>query len=467
MKVSGFTIVRNAVKFNYPVIESINSILSICDEFIVNVGDSQDGTLELIQSIASPKIKIIQTVWNMKQGATVLSQQTNIALNACTGDWAFYLQTDEVIHEDDLPKIKKAMALYLNDASVDALRFKWLHFYGSYYRYRIDRGWYQKQDRIIRNNGTIESFGDAFGFKRRDGKDLSVRPSGALLYHYGWVNSQEEMRRRAQNAMTIGYADSSKDLFGGYGDLSRFPVYFGSHPKVMTGLVKASRLSEEDKKLIRSQFWWSPKMWLKLRFKTGRRVKEAIINLPPPASGGVKLHVGCGTKKIAGWINIDSVKGCEPDLVHDLIYPLPYEDLSADEVLAEDLLEHFDKYMRVRVFYQWARVLKVGGKITLQVPNFAKLIEKRKKFKFDDFVDNLFGENLWNGRVYIGHFGNHKWGYSPESLADFIEPFGLTTLECKAVGLNIRLTAVKIKHVNQQQIDSLIIHSHNNKFGAD
>src|SRR5665213_914838 len=107
MKISGFTIVRNAVKFNYPVVESICSILPICDEFIVNVGDSDDGTLEMIKSIASPKIKIIETKWDMSQGPTVLSEQTNIALKHCSGQWAFYLQTDEVIHERDLPNIKR------------------------------------------------------------------------------------------------------------------------------------------------------------------------------------------------------------------------------------------------------------------------------------------------------------------------------------------------------------------------
>ena len=111
MKISGFTIVRNAVKFNYPVVASISSILPICDEFIVNVGDSEDGTLELIRSIDSPKIRIIQNQWDMSQGSEVLSQQTNLALKECRGDWAFYLQSDEVIHEDDLNKLKYWMRI--------------------------------------------------------------------------------------------------------------------------------------------------------------------------------------------------------------------------------------------------------------------------------------------------------------------------------------------------------------------
>ena len=56
--------VRNAVKFDYPIVESIKSILPIVDEYMVAVGNSDDGTLELIRSINSPKIKIIETIWD-------------------------------------------------------------------------------------------------------------------------------------------------------------------------------------------------------------------------------------------------------------------------------------------------------------------------------------------------------------------------------------------------------------------
>ena len=63
MKVSGFTIIRNAIKYDFPAVEAISSALPLCDEFVVAVGDCNDGTLELIQSISSPKIKIVRTVW--------------------------------------------------------------------------------------------------------------------------------------------------------------------------------------------------------------------------------------------------------------------------------------------------------------------------------------------------------------------------------------------------------------------
>ena len=279
MRVSGFTIVRNAVKLQYPVRQSIASILPICDEFIVNVGDSDDGTLELIQSIGSPKIRIVQTVWNMTQGSGVLSEQTNTALGHCTGDWAFYLQTDEVIHEADLPKLKQCMERYLNDPSVDALRFRWFHFYGSHFRYRIDKGWYQKQDRIIRNNSTVESFGDAFSFRRKDGGDLRTKNTGCFVYHYGWVFTEEVMARRRLNhgaLWGVSPQEQKKRAKHAFGDLKRFPVYFGSHPAVMKSLIEAHPISQQDQANIQKRFWWNPLLWFKVRYKTGRRVKTKI-----------------------------------------------------------------------------------------------------------------------------------------------------------------------------------------------
>ena len=278
-KVSGFTIARNAVKFNYPLVESIQSILPICDEFIVNVGDSEDETLRLVQSIKSPKIRIIQNTWDFSQGPEVLSFQTNLALKACRGTWAFYLQSDEVVHEKDLPKIKKMMARYENDANIDVFRFRWFHFYGSYFRYRIDEGWYQKQDRIVRNNGTIESFGDAFSFRRKDGQKLRRVNTWCFIYHYGWVQSHEVMAERRRNAEKIGF-DSLKENEGqgahNYANLEQFPVYTGSYPAVMKDRITSHQVSQGDLVRINWQNWWNLLWLLKVRVKTGLRTRQEI-----------------------------------------------------------------------------------------------------------------------------------------------------------------------------------------------
>ncbi|MCK4881416.1 MAG: methyltransferase domain-containing protein [Candidatus Omnitrophica bacterium] len=180
----------------------------------------------------------------------------------------------------------------------------------------------------------------------------------------------------------------------------------------------------------------------------------------------MKLHLGCGTKKLEGWVNIDSVEACQPDLLHDISQPLPYEDQSADEILAEDVLEHFDKYLRFVVFDEWVRVLKVGGTVTLQVPDFKKILFKYFKFGYDNFVDFIFGENLWESKAYIGHFGNHKWGYSKNTLPAFVELFGVEPITVETKGLNLRLVGEKVRHVTHEELDQIKIYSHANKFGS-
>ncbi len=185
-----------------------------------------------------------------------------------------------------------------------------------------------------------------------------------------------------------------------------------------------------------------------------------------PTSPVVKLHLGCGTNKLDGWVNIDSVKGCQPDLVHDITTPLPYRDFSVDEVLAEDLLEHFDKYMRYVVFGEWIRVLKLDGIVTVQVPNFKKILFRYFKFGYDHFVDFIFGETMWRSEVYIGYFGNHKWGYCEETLKNFVRQFGVEPLSLETKGLNLRLVGQKKRHLRNDELDQIQIYSHANDHGT-
>ncbi len=179
----------------------------------------------------------------------------------------------------------------------------------------------------------------------------------------------------------------------------------------------------------------------------------------------LRLHLGCGTNKLEGWINIDSVKGFNPDVVHDISRPLPYDDQTVDEVLAEDLLEHFDKYLRYVVFGDWARVLKIGGLITVQVPNFKKILYRYFKFGYDHFVDFIFGENMWRSEVYLGHFGNHKWGYSEASLKSFVQLFGIEPVSLQRKGLNLRMTGEKRRHIPGSALDQIQIYSYANDHG--
>ena len=247
MKVSGFTFCRNIVKYDYPVVESIRSILPIVDEFIVNVGRCEDGTLELIRSIGDPKIRIIESVWDesLKKGGLIYSQQTNIALAQCTGDWAVYVQGDEVIHEQDLPALTRAMEANLDNQSVRGLLFRYLHFMGDYWS--LNPWFYHRAVRVIRNSGEIESCGDAVGFHLKatsqylqSGPKEWLADSGARMFHYGWVKEPKTMLAKKREQVTV-YTDrlspaderqiTSEDwIFEEYDILKNFS---GAHPAVM------------------------------------------------------------------------------------------------------------------------------------------------------------------------------------------------------------------------------------------
>lgn len=210
MKVCGFTIIRNAVKFDYPVVESITSVLPLCDKFIVSIGNCTDGTLELIQSIPSDKIQIIHSVWddNLREGGKVLAIETNKALDAIPDEytWAIYIQSDELIHEKYFETIKSAMKKYANHSKVEGLLFKYLHFYGSYDYVGDSRKWYRKEIRIIKNNKQIRSYKDAQGFRKNNQK-LKVKPIEAYIYHYGWVKHPKYQQAKQEHFHKMWHND--------------------------------------------------------------------------------------------------------------------------------------------------------------------------------------------------------------------------------------------------------------------
>ena len=144
MRVSAFTFIRNGEILGYPFIQSIKSVLPIVDEFVINVGISEDDTLDEIQSIDDSKIRIIQSNWNdnMQDRGYVYGQQKMIAQFNCTGDWAFYIEGDEVYHENELDRIRHSMEVHLNHQNVEALVVNFYHFYGNSNSYVNSPGWY-------------------------------------------------------------------------------------------------------------------------------------------------------------------------------------------------------------------------------------------------------------------------------------------------------------------------------------
>jgi len=246
MRVSGFSIIRNGIKYFYPFIEAIKSILPLCDEFILNVGDSEDATLEAALALKNDKIKIFESKWDMslREEGRVLSIETNKALNKCTGDWCFYIQADEVLHEKYFPVVKAAMEKNLNKKSIEGLKFKYRHFYGSYDYYQDNyRIWYIAETRIIRRNENIVSWGDAMNFKHKDGSSLNVEPVNAEIYHYGWVKPPDRMALKRIDFNKLYYTDKEIEVFAqppqqGYDRFGHLKKFTNTHPAVMQERIK-------------------------------------------------------------------------------------------------------------------------------------------------------------------------------------------------------------------------------------
>ena len=251
MKISGFTFIKNAVAYDFPVVESVRSELPVVDEFIIVVGDSSDGTDELLKVFdGEPKVRIIRTVWDTQtydRGGMIYAQQTDVGLRACTGDWCLYIQSDEIMHHDALPVIREACAKYLDDRRVEGFLLKYVHLYGDY-RHYIDslHFAYPREIRIVRNRPDIHSWRDAQSFRvipDFNGVDYDVEEGtrklrcillDALIFHYGWSRDPRCMVRKANNHNAL-YSKDYKPVEGvdyyDYGNLGMMPLYEGTFPE--------------------------------------------------------------------------------------------------------------------------------------------------------------------------------------------------------------------------------------------
>ncbi len=245
--ISGFTIVRNASLLEYPFRESVLSVLPLCDEFIINCGDSTDDTAEIIRQLVQEfphKIKTIFTEWTKENqsGGFQLKKQSDLALQKATGDWCFYIQADEVIHETDHPAILRAIQKASIRPEVDGILFDYLHFYGNFSYQIKGRNWYRKEVRVFKNHRGIEAFRDAQGF-RKTGKRINVIPSGARVFHYGYVRTSQSLRKKAEQMAQWWGEKATKSpesfLLKRHVGLSKF---LDSHPQEM-----ASKISQNTK----------------------------------------------------------------------------------------------------------------------------------------------------------------------------------------------------------------------------
>jgi hypothetical protein len=261
LRVSGFTFARNAVRLGYPLEESIRSLLPVVDELVVNVGRCEDGTMELVRGIGDPRIVVVESVWDetsLERGR-VLAEQTDIALGHCTGDACVYLQADEVIHEEDHPRIREALARMMDDPRVEGLLFDWVHFYGSFHTVGASRTWYRREIRAFRAGLGVRSWKDAQGFRiwapppgyggpvprslkpGDPARKLRVAASGSRIFHYGWVRPPDQQRQKLAEFERLYEGEGARSArlareFA-YDVEEKVRPFEGTHPAVMAARV--------------------------------------------------------------------------------------------------------------------------------------------------------------------------------------------------------------------------------------
>ncbi len=280
MKISGFTIIRNAIINDYPAVAAITSILPVVDEMIVAVGESDDDTLGLIKSIQSDKIRIVETKWDLTQlpGGRVMALETDKAFQhiAADSDWGFYIQCDEVVHEKYHATIREACEQYLNDRRVLGLVFGYLHFYGTYDYVGDSRRWYNREIRIIRNDKRIHSFKDAQGFRMGEKERLPCKLIDAMVYHYGWVKSPELMDRKLRTLSKNWMGKSMKAALDGrqsvfnFDDFDSLAKFAGTHPLVMQQRI-ADKNWQVDIDITQKRFSMKKRFMYWLEKLTGKR----------------------------------------------------------------------------------------------------------------------------------------------------------------------------------------------------
>lgn len=256
-KISGFTLIRNGCKFDYPFLESLRSMIPLVDELVINVGVGEDETLSKIQEFAAGpgqnKVKWFESRWPLddpekRRGGKILSEQTNLALDRCENDWCLYLQADEVLHHEQLSDIRRTLSWADPHPEVEGILFDYAHFYGSYDVVQVSRSAYRREVRAIRKSSGARSVGDAQSFRKADGTKLTVVHSGASVYHYGWVRTPDAMKAKTFFMDSLYHRPKSQEAgepTTATGDNYRYKRIWGlkrfreTHPSVMIERIRA------------------------------------------------------------------------------------------------------------------------------------------------------------------------------------------------------------------------------------
>lgn len=143
----------------------------------------------------------------------------------------------------------------------------------------------------------------------------------------------------------------------------------------------------------------------------------------------LKLNLGSADLKIPGYTSIDLYND-RADMKMDILN-LDFEDNTVSEILASHVFEHLSPHYSVPALKEWLRVLKPGGKLIMEMPDFEttckKFLEEKDYYKKLEYMTVMFcPADIKDGKPVEG--ANHLWGWWPESVFYHLQWAGYTNI---------------------------------------
>jgi len=247
-KVSVCFVIRNGLLQGYPFWESLSSALPFADEIVISEGFSTDDTYKYIMKFAEmhgDKVRVFRDDWKRHKSGCgeVITKISNIAMSRCDAEWIYYLQADEVIHEENAPFVRNIATYHSHE--FNAVSFPFYHFIDSWKPLEKGRA-YDEAIRMVKNDKAISLIGDGWNF---GGAIQPICPAGLSpkpIYHLGWVFPENCDVKRIEHGKIYrdmpGYQETAKRAENNIASLASYkpleiPSDFDDYPLIMKRLV--------------------------------------------------------------------------------------------------------------------------------------------------------------------------------------------------------------------------------------
>lgn len=171
----------------------------------------------------------------------------------------------------------------------------------------------------------------------------------------------------------------------------------------------------------------------------------------------IKINIGCGKQTWDGFYCVDAVAHKKatrpPDLIHAFNFdgdrlqnPLPLNDGVSSELHNYHFIEHFYRWEAPALISEFHRLLKIGGRLIMELPDIEKCARNLIKGSSDQLsMWGFYGDPGWEDQ-----FMCHRWGYTPGSIAALLKDGGFTKINIlppkthgRRVNRDMRIEAVK------------------------